>query len=179
MNINLYQDSNDKSYYWNSPNVTLCDVCSVPINDIVYWRIIFDKNFGKITQHFCQSCSNKVDGFRFSQYGETNFAVVVSKVPRNAMPYIHTPTLSPIGSAMDLVLRPSNNVVDKTVYAGKESWSGAAIGADVTKKLEKLDKPLLTDKELDSFFVSVKNSVPIIEYDEKKQLESKNRSEVE
>jgi hypothetical protein len=63
--------------------------------------------------------------------------------------------------------------IDRTRYAGKESWEGSTIGTDITELLEKKDQPILDDKKASTLLEEIKTSTKILPGVEHEMIEDK------
>ena len=172
--INLYYDPKTGTNYYSILNKP-CDSCGEIIVEHIIVRVFWD-NLGSDINYLCTKCKRSLKKSDYARYTDTFLAIVTEHIPSKAIPRVFSkPSLSTIRdiSVFDAALQNlgGETVMDKTVYAGR------SIPKVPEFLITEVETKVLSDKELDSFFASVKNSVPIIKYDEKKLL--KQDDEVE
>ena len=186
MTINLYfSKRKDSYYYYGEP--AICCHCNKPIEQVVAFLKIDDEDvlfscYSHISHLKTRLGSNK----RFKSC-IFNVANITDELPQDAHPILFTDRvqLSRRCSAIDAatMVHPDCKVIDKTVYALKESFEGVQIGkpmareeieAESVEELRQIEskKSPETEEDLDAFFADVQNSVPVA-FDGKKELEHK------
>lgn len=173
--INLYFDAKDKVYYFNDLNKA-CDSCGQIIEGHIIIRVFWDK-LQSGANYFCNNCKDKLTTSDRASFTDTYMAMVDADVPSKAMPVVFSkPSLSPVRNIMTCDAADMNldneQVIDKTVYANRKEAKVKEyfIEAEEDDIALKLGHKPMDDTELDGFFASVKNSVPMIESTEQKVL---------
>lgn len=174
--INLYFDTKDKVYYFNDTNKK-CDNCSNIIKDNVIIRVFWDK-LGSGVNYLCTNCKKILKYSNKAILTETYLAIIDIDVPSKAIPVIFSkPSLSCARNIMTCDAAAINldneKIIDNTLYSNRpESKVKEYI---IESELEDIDLKLgynaMSDDELDKFFVSVQNSVPLIDYESRRVLE--------
>jgi hypothetical protein len=172
---NLYFDNKDKVYYFNDLNKD-CDNCSNIIKDNIVIRVFWDK-LGSGVNYLCTNCKKSLKYSTKATLTETYMAIIESDIPSKAIPIIFSkPTLSCVRNIMTCDAAALNlddeREVDNTVYSNKAIMpiNNYLIESEEEDISLKLEHEAMTDDELDKFFVDVKNSIPMIGYDEQKVL---------
>lgn len=146
----------------------VCSGCKKNINEElgIYSYSLF-KNFRELGIYH-NYCKNKISSKAL--YQETGVFFFTDKLVSGAVPVIfsykgvvQTKNNMTVFDAVDL---PSESVVDKTVYAGRESLEGASVGLIDEKRFEELEQPV----DIDDFFLQVKGSKPLIEETKTKRI---------
>jgi hypothetical protein len=178
---NLYYDKKEGIYYFCDLDKK-CDNCKEYFSDVVILKIIWDK-LGSSVSCYCRKCKSfakintkvtvcSVIVAMFSDFVSKDWDVSIITKP-SLMPSSNLTILD-----VDII---GGDTVDKTVYAGRESWSGSNVGSlsyknEITEGLSDLQSgkkiKMLDDNALDNFLLLHKNSVPILESSEKVLLSS-------
>jgi len=141
-------------------NLKNCDECGEPFKEfvVVTW-IDAEVKFLHL------DCQKKYKQFRHIKANIV--ASLVEERPKKAV-FVGKPFdyLTSSNSLNNDIFQEGVKVVDKTKYANKQSLQGATIGV-----IPEISEELVND--IDSFLTTVKDSTPVIDYDEIKKLEKK------
>lgn len=169
-NLNLFTDVNNR-YVALENNDFICSRCENKIKDFFFLNINWNRKKKSEMNFYCNMCVGNVDVF--AEVSEFKVVMLVDKIISGLTPVIiDSPQLVDSKNNMttfDAVGLPAPRVVDRTKYAGRESFEGALIGANIHDLIEEKDKPLELS-EFDSMFAELeKDAVKEIEYKEDKQ----------
>jgi hypothetical protein len=174
----FYKDKNETHYF--SKLDQECFACSRHIINYIHIIQLADKNFN-ILKYFCDKCFNKyvMDRAHFQKH---IVAVVHHTIPEDATPILNFDVSLSAGniSCIDHALKnySGEQVIDKTVYAGRESFQGATIGKPgIVEELDYKDKKKLSNDDILKLVNDIRNAQPIISYDEKKLLGDDNEQQ--
>lgn len=181
---NLWYRAEDKAYYYVSNDDT-CDICDNKLVVDCVWVREVGKNFDRL-HIFCKSCASKTENDKLVLYDEKNYAIITSFIPPNSILVLRERISLKSTKDFDASFTNRNIsnfdikeidkmggvTVDKTVYAGRESWEGASIGRDdIIAELEQKDKKSLSVDEGLAFLDSIASAKLVIEGEEVKRLE--------
>lgn len=148
-------------------NTSCCDCKKIiPMNEYFF----IHKSWSKkqfVKEYYCENC---IKEHKKRIYDEFITCLIASEVPANSIlipdfpPLLQSSTniydaaISNRGIKSDT---SSTIITDHTKLAGKESFEGAKIGKGMNEEIEKLDKPIESEKEAICLLQDLRKSKPL------------------
>ena len=175
MEFKLFWSEEDKQHYYCGH--INCNECNKALDGAIVFIDAYSKHKSEIFVT-CVGCAKnlKLSGFKVIS---TTTALFSENIPPGSLPVIlRPPEISNSKSHIDVYdaadFAKADEVVDKTKFAGRESFKGAKIGADIKKQLEEKDAAMPIGTA-DSFLNSMLDAQPIIEHQDKKMIGDKDK----
>lgn len=165
----FYNPQDQLNYFSGEP---VCEECRLPIIDMLFVRTITPRKGKDIILHYCMNCAPK---FKNSIYPleQWNTFQIVDKIPDGSI--IRNVDRTGLTQKKDLDLFEAadknidgEQIIDNMKLAGRQSWHGVSIGADIKERIKELDSPLT---DVHKYLKNIKNSKIAIEEKQTKRIE--------
>lgn len=148
--IKVYYSQLNSNYY--TTDSLKCECCRKNIERIARHVAAWNRRKSACFT-FCQGCYSRLGGKVTGIVTERKVVMIVPTLPEDAVPVFDNPPVLKdselsLADAASNKLAPADKVIDRTVYAGRESFDGLKIGAPDMKLLSAKDRKLSTSAGL-------------------------------
>lgn len=146
MNFLTYFSERKKKNFLVTSEDIICDFCKSQCKDMIFIHTGFNKKSYSMKEIVCRDCLHKIK--LKNEQDECRQFLITHQTQSDFQPLPLLPTLVLPGKDGETVFSAALKreegciIEDYTRYALKESIEGAQIGADVSARIDELDKPL-------------------------------------